>query len=129
MSLILLLPNVIRGYISNFPEVKNNAYKYFNYDRRVVEERVPRFDEKAPYVGANQFSDGDYEELVSFAHTKLDQNLAKYSMNVACDDALNLAVRSFRNGRFDGKVNAGRYSVLLGALKARCAKSVPKQEN
>jgi hypothetical protein len=119
---------MIRGYISNFPETKNNAYKYFNYDNRVVQERVPRGDEKAPYTGSNQFTDQDYENLVAFAQTKIDRYLARYSMDVACDDALNLAVRSFANGRFDGKVNAGRYEVLLGALRARCGVSQKKIE-
>ena len=120
MNIIMLVPNIVRRYIASFPEVTNNAYKYFNYDHRVVDERVQRFDAHMPYKGPQDFSDMDYDTLVAFAQQGLNPTLAKYSKTVACEDALNLAIRSFNNGLFDGKINASRYNVLLGALKEKC---------
>jgi hypothetical protein len=117
MNIIVLLPKVVSRYIANFPEVRNNAYKYFNYDHRVVEERMERGDEKIAYKGPNDFDDNDYANLVDFAKVAIDKTLARYSMNVACEDALHKAIRSYGNGMFDGKVNSSRYHVLLTELK------------
>lgn len=117
MNIIVLVPNVVRRYIASFPEVTNNAYKYFNYDHRVVDERVQRFDAHMPYKGPQDFSDMEYDSLVAAAQQGLNPTLAKYSKTVACEDALHLAIKSFNNGMFDGKINASRYEVLLGALK------------
>jgi hypothetical protein len=129
MNLIILVPNVVRRYIASFPEVTNNAYSYFNYDNRVVEERVQRGDTKRMYQGPQDFSDVEYNSLVSFAQQKVDPILAKYSVNVACEDALHMAIRSFNNGLFDGKVNASRYNVLLGALKEKFGVAQSNVEN
>jgi hypothetical protein len=117
MNIIVLVPNVVRRYIASFPEVTNNAYKYFNYDHRVVDERVQRFDAHMPYKGPQDFSDMEYDSLVAAAQHGLNPVLAKYSKTVACEDALHLAIKSFNNGIFDGKINASRFEVLLGALK------------
>jgi hypothetical protein len=103
--------------MASFPEVTNNAYKYFNYDHRVVEERVDRGDFQAAYIGPNQMTENDYANLVDFAKNSLDKTLARYSMDVACEDALHKAIKSYGNGMFDSKVNASRYNVLLCELK------------
>jgi hypothetical protein len=117
MNIIILLPKVINRYIASFPETTNNAYKYFNYDHRVVEERVERGDQKMPYVGPNQMTDNDFANIVDFAKASIDKTLARYSMDVACEDALHKAIKSYGNGTFDSKVNASRYNVLLCELK------------
>jgi hypothetical protein len=129
MDIILLVPNVVRRYIASFPEVTNNAYGYFNYDNRVVNERVERLDAKRMYQGPQDFSDMEYEGLVAFARKNMNPTLARYSVSVACDDALLMAIRSFNNGQFDGKVNASRYNVLLGVLKDKCGISQSMEEN
>jgi hypothetical protein len=116
MKIIMLIPRVVQGYLAQFPDKRNDAYPYFNYDRRVVEERVPRGDCQAQYKGPENFTDTDYDSLVTHARTLVNPILAKYSDKVANEDALHLAIRSFNNGMFDGKVNASRYGVLLNAL-------------
>jgi hypothetical protein len=117
MNIIILVPKVVNRYMASFPEVTNNAYKYFNYDHRVVEERVDRGDFQAAYIGPNQMTENDYANLVDFAKGSLDKTLARYSMDVACEDALHKAIKSYGNGMFDSKVNASRYNVLLCELK------------
>ena len=116
MQLIVLVPNMIRDYVAQLPEVKHNAYNYFNYDHRVVEEKVPRGDYRAPYKNADDFTNADYESLVAYAKTIVNPILAKYSARVAHEDAMNIAVRSFNNGQFDGKVNANKFEVLVNAM-------------
>ena len=116
MQLIVLVPNMIRDYVGQLPEVKHNAYNYFNYDHRVVEEKVPRGDYRAPYKNADDFTNADYESLVAYAKTIVNPILAKYSARVAHEDAMNIAVRSFNNGQFDGKVNANKFEVLVNAM-------------
>lgn len=117
MKLVLIIPQLLRKYVANFPEVRNNAYKYFNYDNRVVDERVSRGDALCTYKGPDDFTDMDYDFLMRSARNMIDPVLAKYSMDVACEDALSMAIRSIRNGSYDGKINAGRYNVILKALK------------
>lgn len=130
MKFIVLIPKVVRNYIAQFPEVRRNAYKYFNYDNRVVDERVERFDSKVPYCDADDFKNGDYESLVAHAKTLLNPILSKYSSRIAAEDALHTAIRSYSNGLFDGKVNAGRFAVLLEGMgiPRKTAKTVEKKE-
>jgi hypothetical protein len=116
MQLIVLVPRVLRDYVSQLPEVQRNAYNYFNYDNRVVEERVPRGDYRPPYKNADDFTNADYDSLVTYAKTIVNPILAKYSARVAHEDAMNIAVRSFNNGQFDGKVNANKFEVLVSAM-------------
>lgn len=116
MQIIFLAPKVVRNYIAQFPETSRNAYKYFNYDNRVVEERVERGNFKAPYKNADDFTNADYDALVSYARSLISPILAKYSKRVAYEDAMNIAVRSFGNGLFDGKVNANKFTVLVNAM-------------
>lgn len=116
MKMILLVPKVVNNFKSQFPEARHNAYKYFNYDNRVVEESVPRGDFQRPYQNPNDFGNDDYDRLVKYAKTLINPILAKYSTKVACEDALCLAIRSYDQGLFDGKVNAGRFEVLMGAM-------------
>jgi hypothetical protein len=118
MNIKLIVPKVVEGYIAKFPEVTNNAYKYFNYDNRVVEERVDRKDPKRPYFGNDDFTDMDYNALVSYAQTIVNPVLMKYCTRVAYEDAMNIAIRSFANGLFDGKINANRFRVLVNALES-----------
>lgn len=127
MNIMLLVPRVVQSYISRFPEVQRNAYPYFNYDNRVVDESVDRDDEKRPYKDADDFNDIEYDELVRYASQLIDPVLAKYSYRVAAEDALSLAIRDFKNGFFDGKVNANKYNVLLDSMSSmKFAKSEKK---
>jgi len=125
MNMILLVPKIIQNFKNQFPEVRHNAYKYFNYDNRVINERVERFDYQRPYQGPDDFSNSDYDQLVKYAKTLINPVLAKYSGKVACEDALSLAIRSYERGRFDGKVNAGRFEVLLKAMAPQIAIAIP----
>ena len=117
MKLLILVPRVVRNYIAQFPEVRRNAYKYFNYDNRIIDERVERFDRKPLYQGPDDFNNTDYDRLIVYARTLINPILTKYSSRVAFEDALNLAIRSYNNGQFDGKINAGRFAVLLQAMQ------------
>lgn len=116
MNIVLLVPKVVQNYIGQFPEVRHNAYRYFNYDNRVVNERVNRHDQKPLYKGPEDFTNSDYDSLVTYAKTRINPILAKYNMRVAREDALHLAIRSFNNGLFDGKINASKFEVLINGM-------------
>jgi hypothetical protein len=142
MQIFVIVPKVVQGFISQLPEVTNNAYSYFNYDHRVVNERVSRGDLPSMYVGPDEFKDADYQDLVKYASTIVNPILKKYSALVAAEDAMNMAIKSFANGRFDGKVNANKFALLIktmlsdGATQAQmqmwspimAAKKEPKKE-
>ena len=117
MKLVLLVPQAIRRFISEFPQTWNNGYRYFNYDNRVVNERVNRGDSQVPYQGPDQFTDREYSDLVTYAKSQMNPILAKYSKTVAAEDAMNMAIRSYMSGKFDAKINANKFAVLVNALK------------
>mgnify|MGYP006295280239 CR=1 FL=1 len=129
MNILVLVPRVAQRFIQQFPETVYNAYKYFNYDNRVVEESVPRGDIKSNYKTPDELTDMDYDGLVHYAKTLVNPTLVKYSTRIACEDALHSAIRSYNNGMFDGKVNAGRYEVLLkNMMGVRQAKKKKKED-
>jgi hypothetical protein len=113
---------VVQKYWAQFPESQHNAYKYFNYDRRVVEESAVRpgsvLQPIPVYKGPEDLTDGDFESLVAHAKTLINPVLAKYSQIVACEDALHLAIHDVENGRFDNKIKANRFNVLLKSMLA-----------
>lgn len=125
MKLLVLVPKIVKNFVARFPEVQHNAYNYFNYDNRIVDERVDRHDGKAPYKGPDNFTDTDYNQLIVYAKTLLNPVLLKYSQKVACEDALNTAIYSYNNGLFNGKVNAGRFDILLKGLQASLVSVMP----
>jgi len=125
MKLMILVPKVIQSYINKFPETRNNAYRYFNYDRRVYEESVPRGDVVSQYKGPDDFSDTDYDSLVGYAKNLVNPILQKYNPRVACEDALHQAIKTYGNGLFDSKVNAGRYAVLLQSMMGVATPACP----
>ena len=125
MKIVMIVPRVVEKYLSQFPEYTQNAYHYFNYDRRVIDERVNRGDRPSTYTGPDEFCDADYDALLMFAGTLINPILQKYSAQVAAEDALNQAIRSYANGRFDGKVNANKFAVLAKALMAGGVKLDP----
>jgi len=116
MKIILLVPKVVGNFISKFPETANPGYDYFNYDRRVYNERVDRGDLPSQYVGPDEFKDADYDELVANAKTLINGTLKNFDAHVAAEDALNMAIRDFQKGRFDGKINANKFQVLIQAM-------------
>lgn len=129
MNIVMIVPNVVRRYWASFPEVRNNGYRYFNYDNRVVEERVYRGDARDPYQGPDDFCDEQYDALVNAARSAVDPMVARYSMDVACREAMDYAIWSYQSGKFASKVNASRYNVLLGALKQSFNIAQGKDEN
>lgn len=117
-DLFLIVPKVVSNYIGKFPETYHNAYQYFNYDNRVVDESVERHDTKRMYRNPNDFSNDDYETLIKYAKTLINPELVKYSPRVACEDALHTAIRDFSKGVFDNKINANKFNVLLDTMVA-----------
>jgi hypothetical protein len=128
MKIVLIVPQVVQKYLSQFPDNRNDGYKYFNYDRRVVEERVERGDQKPQYQNPNDFCDADYDGLVAYASTLINPILHKYSAEVACEDALHMAIKSYNNGLFDGKVNAVRFPVLIKAMTVQHVMAAKKKQ-
>jgi len=117
MELMVIIPKVIRNYIGQFPETTHNAYRYFNYDRRVFNERAEtRFDAQACYKGPQALTNDDYDTIVKYATTLKNPILVKYDPKLACEDALHIAIKSFNRGIYDGKINASKFSVLINAM-------------
>lgn len=130
MNLLIVVPRIIKSYIAQFPEVIHNAYPYFNYDNRVVEKRVNRGDDlRAPYKGASDFTDEDYDALVKYAQTIKNPILEKYCSRISNEDALHTAIKSFSNGLFDGKVNANTFEVLVKSMENNPEKIASKKKS
>jgi hypothetical protein len=81
------------------------------------------------YQGPNDLTNADYNGLVMFAKTQINPILAKYSPRVAHEDALHLAIRSFNNGQFDGKINADHFNVLVNAMEQQPVQVIVPERN
>lgn len=102
--------------LQNHPEAANSGNRYFNYNNRIPQEIVPRFDTKSPYQGPYDLTEGDLIGLAVYASTLLNKDLLRYNPVVASQDALNMAIRDKDNGRFDNKLNASTYGMVLAYL-------------
>lgn len=105
--------------LENHPEASNSGNRYFNYvTNPIPEEVVPHGDVRAPYQGPYDLTESDLVGLAVYASTLLNKDLLRYNPIVASQDALNMAIRSKDNGKFDSKLNDSTYSMVLAYLAA-----------
>lgn len=93
---------------------EGNALHYFNQDSMVLDTNVIFEDEeKEPYLWEPVLSGNDIEVLAKHANELIDEEMETYHKLAAYESAIELAIRSFANGKYDGKVNACNYRLIL----------------
>jgi len=78
-------------------------------------ERVARGDEPMK-VQRNVITNEDASTIVSFAKENVNSRLLETDPRLAFDDALDTALSTFDEGRYQGKVDAPTYLALLNLL-------------
>lgn len=102
------------------PEILNNARHLFRNENgtTIVQEVVPRGDAKPNDIQVQgDLQDMDLRGLAVHAKALLNDNLLKYDKKVALEDALWNAIKTKDNGKYQGKVNASTFDLILSYLE------------
>lgn len=103
----------------------SDAYHYFNHGPFVLQDSVLVEPEmRHAYTDPSDLTPEDFEVLAKHATHLLDDQLMKYSYEVAKNSALELAIRSFANGKYDGKVNAANCGKILNIMDGQVDKNL-----
>ena len=98
-------------------DVTADAYSYFNH-KFILENGQIEPEVRQAYTNPSDLTEKDFDILAKHAEHLLDDQLMKYSYDVAKETALGLAIRSFGNGKYDSKVNAANYGKILDIMNA-----------
>lgn len=71
---------------------------------------------REPYLTPSKITDGHLKELASEASENIDKDLMAFNEEAALESALELTIRNFADGEFDGKINAENFGKLKGLI-------------
>ena len=109
--------------LKNHPQVTNNSRGLFRNEngKTIVEEIVHRGDARTQesIMPRNQgdLTDDDLRSLSVHASTMVNKEIAKYDPVLASEEALSMAIRTKDGGKYDGKVNASTFQLILDDMK------------
>lgn len=109
--------------IMRHPELVNNARGLFRNEngKTIVEEMVPRgdLDTEEQVMPRNQgdLDNDDLRELALYASDMVDKDLYQYDPKVAFEDALQKAIWSKDDGRYQNRVNASTFQLIMDNMK------------
>ena len=112
-----------QSMLLNHPQITQNARGLFRNEngKTIVEEIVHRGDPKVleSIMPRNQgdLTDEDLRSLAVHASTMVDKNISKYDPILASEDALSMAIRTKDGGKYDGKISASTYQLILDNMK------------
>jgi len=81
------------------------------WDKELKERRAN------PYVNPSNITVDDLQVIAKHASTLLDKELMKYNNDVAKESALGLAIKTFSNGKYDGKIGSVDYFKILNLME------------
>jgi hypothetical protein len=114
------------------PEIVNNARHLFRNENgtTIVQELVPRGDAKPSDIQVQgDIQDMDLRGLAIHAKSLLNDHLLRYDKKVAFEDALWNAIKTKDNGKYQGKVNASTFDLILSYLEGmKTAKELDKKQ-
>ena len=126
------LKDKAKNLLLKHPEIMNNARNLFRNENgtTIVQEVVPRGDAKpCDIMVQGDLQDMELRGLAVHAKALIDENLTRYDRKVALEDALWRAIRTKDNGKFEGKVNASTFDLILSYLEGlKTAKDMAKKE-
>jgi len=106
----------------------NSAEGYFHY-KTVLEDAVkqPRYvfgpmsdrPEKWDYTDIRDITANDFNNLIKVASGLVDKDLFQIIPSTALNAALQTAIHSFDNGRFQSKLDSNKYNFLYKVLATK----------
>jgi hypothetical protein len=112
-----------KSMLMNHPQITQNARGLFRNEngRTIVEEIVYRGDPK-PYdviMPRNQgdLTDEDLRSLAVHASTLVNKTIYKYDPVLASEEALAMSIRTKDGGKYDGKINASTFQLIMDNMK------------
>jgi len=111
-----------RNLLLQHPEIKNNARALFRNEngKTIVEEIVPRGDVKTKDAiyprNQSDLKEEDLRNLAVCASELIDPVIFKYDPRLAKEDALVMAIRTKDGGKYEGKINASTFCLILDTM-------------
>jgi hypothetical protein len=94
----------------------NSAEDYF-HDKTIIEDGSKLCKPCEPdYKEVRDLTKWDYELIVSYALSLLDEKLYAIIPSAALNAALQMSIHSLNNGQFQSKIDAKTYETLLNVL-------------
>lgn len=81
-----------------------------------------RADVREPYLNPSQITEKDLNVLAKHATTLMDKELMKYNLETAKHSAVVLAVNSFADGKYDGKIDGENFYKILNLMESKDSK-------
>lgn len=72
---------------------------------------------REPYLTPSKITEGHLKEIADEAADGMDKDLMAFNEEAALESALELTIRSFAEGEYDGKINAENFEKLKGLMK------------
>jgi len=98
-----------------FKKIANeNGANYF-HKHKILDSGDKR-DVRESYTNPSHVSDIDLLSIAKHASTILDKELMKYNVEVAKQSAVELAIKTLADGKYDGKINSVNYFKILNLM-------------
>ena len=111
-----------KNLLKDHPEILFNARDLFHNKngQTVIEAMVPRGDisvedSVTPRTQYDVTND-DLQAISKYAKKIMDPVIKEYDVKVATEDALTRAIATLDDGKFDHKINANTYNLLMDNL-------------
>jgi len=108
--------NIANKIVKRAHEIQDSAYNYFATIKILDGGDKLRKEQKEAYVNPSNITVDDLQVLAKTAESLLDKELMKYSVDSARDSAIGLAVKTFGNGKYDGKIGSVDYFKILNLM-------------
>jgi hypothetical protein len=74
---------------------------------------------REPYLTPSKIGEGHLDQIADEAVKNLDKDLMAFNQEAAIESALELTIRDFSDGEYDGKIDAESYLKLKGLVEDR----------
>lgn len=98
-------------------EIQESAYNYFATNKILDGGDKLRQEQREAYVNPSNVTVNDLQVIAKHAESLLDKELMKYNVDTAKESAVEMAVKTFGNGKYDGKIGSVDYFKILNLMK------------
>lgn len=113
---------IAKKIIKKAYDIQDSAYNYFANHKILDAGETLRKDLKESYVNPSHITVDDLHTIAKHAESLLDKELMKYSVDVAKQSAVELAIKSFSHGKYDGKIGSVNYFKILNLMNDNSSK-------
>lgn len=97
----------------------DSANDYFHKHMVLDGGEKLRAEKREAYVNPSMVSQDDLVVIAKHASSLLDKELMKYNLETAKHSAVEMAVRSFSHGKYDGKIDSSNFYKIVNLMNSK----------